>query len=160
MSVSIATSRTVPVTEDLTTNDLTFNILRGTEIVNRVDVPLSPGVSLVKGEWAVINSSGLAVRAGATGLAQTYPVFAGVERYDVAATGDVTVLMGPYGLIFQTNMYNANLTTVGQEVAINNGGVGASVPILAVTGDYVVAMVVAVGSNYINIQSLSPYLHP
>lgn len=152
MSVSINANRTVPVQEDLTTDDLTLQVLRGLEIANRADLDLAVGVaSLQKGEWAVLQADGSVDRAGATPSAGSFPVFAGTERYDVQATKKVTVLMGPKGLVMRSSVYDTAPTyAVNDALTVKDLGGGESKLTKAAGAEAVLARVVAVGTDYLD----------
>lgn len=91
--VAISDLATVPVGADLTTEETRLEVLRGLETMKRVDVQLGSGVDLGLGEWAVVDSSGLAQRPTSTPVANTFLVFSGTDRFDVKATGQVTLIM-------------------------------------------------------------------
>lgn len=101
---SISEGRTVPVTEDLTTEDLSLQILRGLESAFRVDKPFVAGEYFAAGDWAVLNADGKLTYPSTAGVANTYLVFAGNNRYDAKATGQCTLLMGH--VVAKTEKYN------------------------------------------------------
>ena len=103
--LTIDTARTVPVQEDLTTDETRLQILRGLEHMFRVDKPLAAATALVLGEWGVLNSDGKMERPGATGVPNTYLVFAGTERFDVVATGKVTLVFGSH-IVASTSQFD------------------------------------------------------
>jgi hypothetical protein len=105
--VGISEIRTVPVQEDLTKEDLQLSILRGLEKMHRVDKTVTPGVSLLKGEWAVLKDDDTVERAGADAVANCYLVFAGTDRFDAKATGKVTLIMASQ-IVVKTTMYDTD----------------------------------------------------
>ena len=118
---SISEGRTVPVTEDLTTEDLSLQILRGLETAFRVDKPFVAGKSFLKGDWAVLNADGKLTYPATAGVANTYLIFAGNDRYDARATGQCTMLMGH--VVAKTEKYNKAATyEVGSPLTYKNIG--------------------------------------
>jgi len=103
--LTISDARVVPVTEDLTTEELRLSVLRGLETAFRVDKPVGVGVELETGDWAVLGADGKLALPGASGVPQTYLVFSGTERYDARATGQATIFMNS-NLIVKTSKFN------------------------------------------------------
>jgi hypothetical protein len=156
MVVAISDSRIVPITEDLTTEVSTLEILRGLETMYRVDKPLAvPGTTaLLMGEFAVLNSAGKAERAGATPVGQTYLVFAGTDRFDVKATGQVTLVMS-WPIQAKTTRYNTGGSyAVGDLLTVKNLGGGQSQLTPAATTEFAVARVLEVGTGYLVYETL------
>ena len=89
----ISDIRTVPVGEDLTTEETRLSVLRGLERMNRVDFPLAAGATFGLGEWAALQADGTVARPTTTPVALTYLVTAGTDRFDAKATGQVTCVM-------------------------------------------------------------------
>jgi hypothetical protein len=147
--VGIDLSRTVPVTEDLTTRELSLAILRGTEKMYRVDKKLGTGVSLLQGEWAVLNSDGTLSRPAATPVASTYLVFSGTDRFDVHATGQATIIMNSAIVVKSNRYYVAGTYDVGTLLTVKDLGAGQAVVSPAGVGDFVVAKVIEVGTNFL-----------
>lgn len=114
--ISVSDVRTSPVGEDLTT-DASFSIVRGLETMYRVDKKKAAGISLVQGEWAVLNSAGEAAAPSATPVAQTYLVFLGSDRFDSHATGAVTLVMNS-AIILKTSLFEAASYNVGQLLTV------------------------------------------
>lgn len=140
--VAISGSRVAPISVDLTLPNVHLNVLRGIEKSFRVDKPAAAGLTLVAGEWGVLGSDGTVSRPGASSDKSTFLCFLGTDRFDVAATGAVTLFMNPT-LIVQTDRFVADSYAVGDDLTVNNNsGTNASV-LKAGTGDWVVARVVA-----------------
>lgn len=147
--VAISESRTVPVQEDLTQEDLQLSILRGLEKMHRVDKSITPGVSLVKGEWAVLKDDDTVERAGLTAVANCYLVFAGTDRFDAKATGKVTLIMASQ-VVVKTTKYDASATYhVGDLLCVMNLGGGESYVTPVLTNEPARAKVVSVGDGYL-----------
>ena len=142
MSISaISSERTVPISEDLTTEEKSLSVIRGLEDMKRVDKKLKSGETFALGEWAVINSDGEAERAGGSAVHNTYPVFAGTDRFDVHATGQVTLIMNS-AIIAKTNKFNpAPSYVVGMPLTVKAYSAGKSELTEATGGDAIVARV-------------------
>lgn len=124
MMTSISEARTVPVTEDLTTEELRLSVLRGLETAFRVDKPINPGVSLEMGDWAVLGADGKLTTPGAAGVPNTYLVFAGNDRYDAKATGQATIFLNS-NLVVKTSKFNtAGTYTPGSALTYKDLGGG------------------------------------
>jgi hypothetical protein len=148
---AIDPTRVAPVTADLTLDDDAFQVLRGLESMHRVDKKLVDlnTTTLLKGEWAVLNSDDKVQRPGATGVRNSYPVFCGTDRFDVHATGAVTLIMGP-GVIFKTTVYDpAGSYTPGVKLAAKSGGTGQAWLAPVVSAEACVAVVQTVGTGYL-----------
>ena len=156
MTVSINDVRTVPVGEDLTKDDLTCNVLRGLEKMHRVDKALAASNTvLLKGEWAVLNASGKAARPSATPVPNTYLVWCGTDRYDVRATGQVTLLMASQ-LLAQTTRYdNTQTYAPGDYLTVKDRGGGQADVTKATGTEPKLAKVVEVGTGYLVYETLS-----
>lgn len=154
---TISAGRIAPVTEDLTTEELRLSVLRGIERMFRVDKPLaSSSVVLELGEWAVLNADGKLERAGATPVVNTYPVFCGTDRYDVAATGQATIIMASQ-IIAKTSVFNTSLTySVGDFLTVKDLGGGESRLTKHTANEVAVAKVVEVGADYLVYETMSP----
>lgn len=149
---AISNARTVPVTEDLTTDELRLSVLRGLESMFRVDKKNANGAAFALGEWAVLNANGELERASASSVANTYPVFAGTDRFDAEATGQSTIIMGG-PIIARTSQYNDALSyNIGDTLTVKNLGGGESRLTKTATGDVILARVVGVGSGYIDYE--------
>lgn len=124
---AISSGRVVPVAEDLTTEVNTLSIIRGLENMHRVDKKLGSGVSLLEGEWAVLNDDDTLSRPSATPKANTYLVFAGTNRFDSHATGQATILMAS-DLVVRTSRYDAAQSySVGDALTVKDLGGGEAV---------------------------------
>lgn len=144
----MVTSNLVPLQQDLTKESLSLSILRGIESMFRVDKKLAPGVELTLGEWGVLESDGTVGRPGATPVANTFLVFCGTERYDVHATGQVTLIMNS-NVIAKTDKFAPASYLVGDEMTVKDLGAGQAILTKALAGEYVLARVVEVGNGYI-----------
>jgi len=138
---------TVPVTLDLTTEDLSISILRGIENMHRRDVPLKAAEVLESGDWAVLNASGEAERAGATPVAESFPVFLGTERFDVSATGQVTLIMNDDVIIKSSKFDPAPTYAIGDALTVKDLGGGESTPTKQSGAEPVLARVLEIGPN-------------
>lgn len=146
--VTVDEARTVPVQEDLTTEELSLAVLRGNESMHRVDKKLSAGVSLLTGEWAVL-SNGELVRPNTTPVANTYLVMSGTDRFDVKATGKATLIMNS-NVIVKSNKYNQGGSySSGTLLTVKNLGSGEAVVTPASNGEFVLAKVQEVGQGYL-----------
>lgn len=103
----ISDIRTVPVGEDLTTEETRLSVLRGFEHMNRVDFPLAVGATLDLGEWAALQADGTVARPTTTPVALTYLVMAGTDRFDTKATGQVTCVMNSL-IVAKTTRYKTD----------------------------------------------------
>jgi hypothetical protein len=145
----ISIARTVPVTQDLTTEELRLSVLRGIERMYRVDKPLGTGVVLGMGEWGVLNDDGKVVRPGADPVPNTYLVFCGSERFDVKATGQVTLIMNS-PIIVKSSIYDTTAEYhVGDYLTVKTitGTEAAVTP--AAGDDPKLAKVQEVGTDYL-----------
>ena len=147
--IGIDTNRVVPVTEDLTTSELSLAILRGAERMFRVDRKLGTGVNLLKGEWAVLNSDLTLSRPGATPVAETYLVMSGTDRFDVHATGQATLIMNSNIIVKSNKYYGLGVYDVGTLLTVKDLGLGEAVVSPAATGEFVVGKVIEVGTGYL-----------
>lgn len=147
--IGISDIRTVPVGEDLTTENLAAAVIRGFEKMFRVDKKLGTGVSLLSGEFGVLNDDSTLSRPGATPVANTYLVLAGSDRFDVKATGQATLVMNS-PIMVKTNKYDAGQTyAVGSLLTAKNRGGGQADLTLAANGEYCFAKVAELGSGYL-----------
>jgi len=150
---SIAQSRIVPVTEDLAADSSAFEILRGLEQMYRRDYEIDSGVELLDGEYAVLNASLKLVKCTGTPVANSYLVFLGTDRFDVAATGKATVIQNS-ALLVKTTIYKTTDTyTVGAALTVKlDGGVGKVA--LAAGVEPIFGRVTEVGTNYLVYESV------
>ena len=145
MTTSISDIRTVPVQEDLTTDDLRCSIIRGLETMSRVDKKLAPGVQLLSGQWGVLQPDGTISLPGSSSAASSYLVFLGTDRFDVKATGAVTVIMNS-PIIVKSSTYNVmGSYSVGTYLTVKGGVVVTP----AASGDFVVGKVTEIGQGYL-----------
>ena len=115
---AISQARTVPVSEDLTTEELRLSILRGYETMKRVDKKIKEGDTFALGEWCVLNADDEAEKATATPAVASYLVLAGTDRFDAAATGQVTLAMNS-NIIAKTQQFDPGPTyTVGMALTV------------------------------------------
>jgi len=147
--------RTVPVAEDLTTEEHRLQVLRGLEKAHRVDKPYATGETFEMGEWAVLNADGKCERASAT-PAVCYLVFSGTDRWDSKATGQVTIFMATQ-LIVKTTKYDASATyAVNDLLTVKDLGASESHVTRHTAGEVAVAKVVEVGTDYLVYETMSP----
>jgi hypothetical protein len=149
MVQAINPNRIVPVQEDLATPYSVFEIIRGWEKMHRVDKEIADGVSLAQGEWAVLGNNNKLTRPTASPVPNTYLVIAGTDRFDVAATGQATIIMASK-VIVRTTRYNDGVSyNVGDYLTVKNLGAGEAYVTLAGGSDPRLAKVVEVGSDYL-----------
>lgn len=154
MVVAISDARVAPISEDLTTEELRLSVTKGLETMFRVDVPLAAGVELGLGEWAVVNADGKAERAGAVPVGHTYLVFAGTDRFDVKATGKVTLIKS-WPIQAKSNRYDDTQSyAVGDLLTVKDLGGGESSVTKAATGEAALARVVTVGNGWLEYETL------
>jgi hypothetical protein len=154
MVVAISEARVAPITEDLTTEELRLSVTKGLETMFRIDVPLATGAALGLGEWAVVNADGKAERAGAVPVGQTYLVFAGTDRFDVKATGKVTLIKS-WPIQAKSNRYDDTQSYApGDLLTVKDLGGGESVPTKAASGEAALARVVTVGNGWLEYETL------
>lgn len=140
--IGIDTARVVPVSEDLTTEELGLSIVRGFDKMFRVDKKIGVGVDLVAGEWGVLGDDGMVSRPTTTPVANTYLVQAGTDRFDARATGQVTLIMNS-NIIVKSNKFNtAGSYAAGVLLTARDTGTGAAVVTPAGAGEFVVGKVV------------------
>jgi len=154
MVVAISDIRVVPIGEDLTKEDLSLSILRGTEKMFRVDKPIAAGAQFLKGEWAVLNVDGKAERPSATPVGHTYLVFCGTDRFDSYATGQVTLIMS-HPVVAKSSRYDTTQTyAVGDYLTVNDLGAGQAFVTKAGSTDPKLARVLEVGNGYLTWETL------
>lgn len=107
--VAVSDIRTVPVGEDLTTDETRLQVLRGLETMKRVDKPLAAGATLGLGEWGVLQADGTVARATSSAVRMSFPVFCGTDRFDVKATGQVTLIMNSL-IMAKTSLFDPSPT--------------------------------------------------
>lgn len=149
MTVGISDIRIAPVGEDLTTENLAAAVIRGFEKMFRTDKKVGSGVSLLSGEFAVLNDDGTLSRPGATPVANTYLVLAGTDRFDSKATGNATIVQNS-PIVVKTNKYEVGQPyVVGSFLTSKNRGGGEADLTLAANGEYCFAKVAEVGNGYL-----------
>lgn len=147
--VAINAARMSPVSEDLTLESLGLSILRGFEKAHRVDRPLASGQSLVGGEWGVLGNDGNMSRPGATPSINSYLVFAGSDRFDSHATGQVTTIQASM-LIVKTDNFDTNASyVVGDYLCVKSLSANFAGVTKASSAELCVAKVVEVGDGYL-----------
>jgi len=152
---AISSERTVPVQEDLTTEDLSLQVIRGLETMFRADKPFASGVSLVDGEWGVLQSDGTVARASSTPVPNTYPVFCGTNRFDSHATGQVTLILGG-GPVLKTNRFDDGQSYApGDFLTVKDLGGGESSVTKQAGSDPRLGKVIEVGADYLVFELLA-----
>jgi hypothetical protein len=149
---SISSERTVPVTEDLTTEDLKLSIIRGLENMYRVDKKVADGEIFEKGEWAVLGDDNTVSRPTASPVANTFLVFAGTDRFDAEATGQVTLVGGGAPWVKTTQFDAGGSYNVGTLLTVKDLGGGEAVVTPAAGAEAVLAEVIEVGDGYLVYQ--------
>lgn len=150
--VAISDDRTVPVQEDLTTEDLKLSVLRGFENAHRVDFKFKEGESFVKGDWAVLNADSELETPSASSVANTYLVFSGNDRFDAKATGQCTVFLSS-ALVVKTNKFAAGVYSPGKLLTVKGGKLIG----LAANGDEVFGQVIEATADYIVYETKGGY---
>jgi len=144
----------VPVGADLTQYDMSLRVIRGLERVPRVDYQLGSGVQVSRGDWAVLDDSGLLQAPGSNGVVNTYLVFSGTNAFDSYATGGATVF-GKYPLLCETNNFDTGPTYhAGSPLTYK---MVSSVPklTLAGSGDAILASVVNVSNGLMTFEAVT-----
>jgi hypothetical protein len=141
---SINPNRTVPVQEDLRGFADDFAIIRGWGTMFRVAKELAPNVNFKAGEWAVLGNNQKLTRPTSSAVANTYLVFEGTDRFDVAASGQAGIIQNSKILV-RTKKYNQALTyNVGDKLTVKDTGGGVAVVTTAAGVEPVLARVTAV----------------
>lgn len=154
MVVAISDIRVAPIGEDLTTDDLSLNVLRGIESMYRVDRKVATGADFVRGEWAVLNTDGKAERPGGVGVANTFLVWSGSDRFDSHITGQVTLIMS-HPVIAETNKYDTGFNyDIGNFLTVKDVGPGTAYVTKWTSGDAKLAVVVDVKSGSLVFRTL------
>ena len=143
-----------PVGADLTQEDLGLSVLRGLETMHRVDEKFRSGVSLVKGEWGVLATDGYIDRPTASPVQNTYLCFAGTDRFDSRATGQVTLIENS-PIIVKTDKFEPGTYNVGDLLTVKDLGGGEAHVSAASTGEPALAKVREVGSGYLVYEVLT-----
>jgi len=159
MVMAINEARTAPITEDLTTEDLSISVIRGLESVFRKDIELAAGATFAKGEWGVLDTEGKLARPGASATADAFVVFNGTDRFDVKATGKVTILMGSF--VAKTSKYDAGPSyAVNDYLTVRNLGGGEAILTKAASGEPGVGRVLEVGNGYLVFEYIPAAVAP
>lgn len=115
--MSIASELVAPITVDLRAEDNTFNIIKGIEHVNYMDLVIDTAAqNLLPGLWVMKTSTGC-VLPTSDGLANVYPVIVGNNEYDSLAIGSVTVGVGG-GWLYKTTQFTAASYSIGDNLMI------------------------------------------
>lgn len=154
MVQAINPDRIVPVKEDLATPYSAFEIIRGWEKMHRVDKEITDGVEFLEGEWAVLGNNGKLTRPTASPVANSYLVIAGTNRFDVAATGQATIVMASKVIVRTERYDDSGSYNVGDNLTVKNLGGGEAVVTAAGGTDPVLARVVEVGTGYLVYETL------
>lgn len=142
----------VPVGEDLTTEKMGLQVLRGFDKMNRVDVPVADGKEFLEGEWGVIDGSGNLDRPGSTPVPNTYLVFAGTNRFDSHATGQASVIMSG-DVVVKTERYDDGESyAIGDALTAKDLGGGEAYVTKQSGSEPVLARVLEVGEGYLKYQ--------
>lgn len=150
MVLAINPNRIVPVQEDLVLPYNQLEIIRGWEKMHRMDKPLASAVTVAEGEWLVLEDNGMLNTPGSVGVPNTYLVIAGTDRFDVAATGQATIVIASK-IVVRTTKYGAATYHVGDVLTVKNGKVVCP----AIVGtDAVVARVVGLGNDFLEYEVL------
>ena len=135
-----------PITVDLRKTVENFDVIKGIEHMNYMDVVLAnEALNIVPGQWMTLSSTGLVVPATGNAVANVYPVVVGNNEYDSIATGDLTIAVSG-GFIYRTVQFVAASYTVGQNLCVKNLGGGEMVPSAAGGSDAIVARVFAINT--------------
>lgn len=153
--VAISDSRTVPVQEDLTTEELKLSVLRGFENAHRVDKKTKDGESFISGDWAVLNADGELEAPGFSAVPNTYLVFSGTDRFDAKATGQCTIFMAS-GLVVKSNKFAAGSYAVGTQLTVKGGKLIG----VAAANDPVFGQVIEATPDYLIYETKGGYLAP
>jgi hypothetical protein len=154
MVVSVSDIRVAPIGEDLSTSDLSLDVLRGFEKMFRVDKKIAAGAFFAKGEWAVLNVDGKAERPSTTPVGGSYLVLCGTDRFDSRATGQVTLIMS-HPVVIKTSNYDVGQTyNVGDYLTVKDLGGGESTVSSWGTGEPKHARVLEEGNGYLVFETL------
>lgn len=138
----MASELIAPIVEDLRKSDNRMDIIKGIEKLNVKDEPITAAVKakvpvLEMGDWLIKTGSGLDL-PGAGAVANTFPVWVGLDQYDAQATQHATILISG-GFIYRTTKFSiaAGALPIGSNLTVKLAGV----PELAGVGDPVLARV-------------------
>jgi hypothetical protein len=154
MVVAVSDIRVAPIGEDLTTSDLSLDILRGFENMFRVDKVIASGNDFVKGEWAVLNVDGKAERPATTPVGGAFLVLGGTDRFDAKATGQVTLIMS-HPVVAKTSRFDTGESyNVGDYLVAKDLGAGEALVTKWGTGEPKHARVLEVGVGYLVFETM------
>ena len=129
-----------PISEDLRADKPAWEITKGIEKVNYLDLKNdTPATAFAAGDWVVRTSTGCAAVPSGNGPA-ALPVLVGNDQYDSQATGQLTVAVGG-GFMAKTTKYKAGSYTVGASLCVKSDGLQ-----VAGANDAIVARVMAYDS--------------
>lgn len=135
--MAIASELVAPIDVDLRAEDKTFNIIKGMEKLNTMDLSMDDtSEDIQPGLWVEKTSTGCQLPSS-QGLAQVYPVMVGNNQFDSIASGKITVIVGG-GFLYETTQVESDSYTVGQLLTVNNATGKLQV---ASNGDTVVAKI-------------------
>jgi hypothetical protein len=153
MVQSVSDIRVAPIGEDLSTSDLSLEVLRGFEKMFRVDKKIAAGAFFAKGEWAVLNVDGKAERPSTSPAGASYLVLCGTDRFDSRATGQVTLIMS-HPVIIKTSNFEMLSYNVGDYLTVKDLGGGESTVTSWGTGEPKHARILEVGNGYLVFETL------
>jgi len=142
------TSRVAPISEDLTKEDLSCQIVRGYSLANKVAESFQKGTVLVSGEWAVKTANGME-RPGVASSNMSMLVIGGTERFDSQATGKVTVIQSSQVQVKTNKFAEQGTYAEGTELTVKNLGAQEAIVSPATAGDYIVAKVLECGNGFL-----------
>jgi hypothetical protein len=152
-AVGVNSAKVAPVAMDLTKDFDAFTLTRGVENSFRVDKKLVPGIDFEAGDWGVLNADNEIEKPGATPVRQTFLIITGTNRYDVKATGQVTIIMNT--VFCKTNRFDkAQVYAVGDLLTVKDLGGGEAWVTRAAAGEPALAMVTEVGATTIEFKVL------
>jgi hypothetical protein len=144
----------VPLTQDLLVDTPKLEIIRGLELIQRVDEKFAEGEVFAEGDWAVLNDDGELEAPGATPKKNCYPVWCGNAegRTDVLATGKLTIIKGGR-FIYRTSKYDKTVTySAGDALTVKDLGAGERVPTKAAGAEVVLAYVDKIVGDFLEIE--------
>lgn len=132
-----------------------MEIIRGYENCFRKDFPLKANVQFELGEWGVLNASGEIEKATATPSFMSYLLLTGTDRFDVKASGKVTVVQNS-DLVVRTTLFdNTTPLAVGDALTVKLVA-GKSVLTKQAGAEPIFARVVKVSSNSLEYEVVRP----
>ena len=153
MTVTVVNDvRLAPVGEDLTTDDLTLQIVRGWEKMHRVDLPMASGVSLGAGQWAALGSDGKLHACSGSAVPASFLVLGGNDRFDAKATGNATVIMSSQVVVMSARYDQTQSYVVGDYLTAK---MTSGLLTKASGSDVKHALVMGVGAGVLTYMTLS-----